>query len=103
VARKRNDERTADSTPAAPTGTVLDVDGGTRWEHAKRRELERCRRELAGARAHLDALVERSRTHGLEVEELEDLGPVTYEIARLRRRDERLTDELAAIAAEWAA
>jgi len=67
----------------------------------KRGELERCRRDLAGARAHLDALVERSRTHGLEVEELEDLGPVSYEIARLRLRDERLVDELAAITAEW--
>ncbi len=79
------------------------MDQGTRWERDKRRELERCRRELAGARAHLDALVERSRTHGLEVEELEDLGPVSYQIARLRLRDERLVDELAAIHAEWAA
>jgi len=77
------------------------VDGGTRWVRDKRGELERCRRDLAGARAHLDALVERSRTHGLEVEELEDLGPVSYEIARLRLRDERLVDELAAITAEW--
>ena len=75
--------------------------GATRWERAKRGELDRCRRELAGARAHLDELVERSRTHGLEVEELEDLGPVSYEIARLRREDERLIDELAAIHAEW--
>ncbi len=67
----------------------------------KRGELEACRRDLAGARAHLDQLVERSRTHGLEVEELEDLGPVSYESARLRLRDERLADELAAITAEW--
>jgi len=77
------------------------MDGGTRWERDKRGELERCRRDLAGARAHLDDLVERSRTTGLEVEELEDLGPVSYEIARLRLRDERLVDELAAITAEW--
>ena len=79
------------------------MDSGRRWERAKREEIARCRRELAGARAHLDELVERSRTEGLEVEELEDLGPVSYEIARLRLVDERLADELAAIAAEWAA
>lgn len=77
--------------------------GQSRWERAKRLELERCRRDLAGARAQLDELVERGRTQGLEVEELEDLGPVSYEIARLRSRNERLADELAAIAAEWAA
>jgi hypothetical protein len=79
------------------------VDGGRPFERAKRDEIARCRRELAGARAHLDALVERSRTEGLEVEELEDLQPVSYEIARLRRVDERLLEELAAISAEWAA
>ena len=91
------------STERPPTGTVHEVGGQSSWERAKRREIERCRTELAGARAPLDALVERSRTHGLEVEELEDLGPVSYEIARLRTRNERLADELAAITAEWAA
>ena len=79
------------------------MDDGRRWERAKREEISRCRRELAGARAHLDALVERGRTEGLEVEELEDLQPVSYEIARLRSVDERLLEELAAISAEWAA
>jgi hypothetical protein len=79
------------------------MDCGTRWERAKRDEIFRCRRELAGARAHLDALVERSRTEGLDDDELEDLQPVTYEIARLRSVDERLLEELAAINAEWAA
>ena len=77
------------------------MSGVPRREQAKGGPVDRRRRELAGARAHLDELVERGRTDGLEVEELEDLGPVSYEIARLRREDERLVDELAAIHAEW--
>lgn len=77
--------------------------GHTAWERRKRDEIRRVRDDLARARATLDALVERSRTQGLEDEELADLGPVTYEIARLRERDERLGEELAAIAAEWIA
>ena len=72
-------------------------------ETAKRAEIQACRRELERARAALTDLVDRSHARGLDVEELEDLGPVSLEIARLRQRNERLADELAAIAAEWAA
>jgi hypothetical protein len=70
---------------------------------AKRRELEDCARDLERARAALTDLIDRSHARGLDVEELEDLGPVSLEIARLRHRGHRLADELAAIRAEWVA
>jgi hypothetical protein len=73
----------------------------TRWERAKHEDLERCRAELRRARARLDALVERHRRFGTADADLEELGPITFEIARLRARDERLSEELAAIRAEW--
>jgi hypothetical protein len=70
---------------------------------AKRLEIAACERDLEAARAALTDLVDRSRETGLDVEKLEDLGPVSFEIARLRLRGHRLADELAAIRAEWAA
>ena len=78
---------------------------GTRtvWERSKRRQLEDCNADLERARTALDQLIRRSREEGLDDEELEDLGPVSLEIARLRNRGHRLADELAAIHAEWAA
>ena len=75
----------------------------SRWEASKRAEIAACERDLERARAALTDLIDRSRAVGLEVEELEDLGPVSLEIARLRHRGHRLADELAAISAEWAA
>ena len=80
------------------------MDGAeTEFVQAKRREIADCRRDLVRARAALDDLIDRSRADGLEVEELEDLGPVSLEISRLRHRSHRLADELAAIQAEWVA
>jgi hypothetical protein len=73
----------------------------TRWERAKQDDLRRCRAELRRARARLDALVERHRRLDVGDAALEELGPITFEIARLRARDERLSEELAAIRAEW--
>jgi hypothetical protein len=70
---------------------------------AKRLEIEACARDLEHARAALTDLVDRSHARGLEVEELEDLGPVSFEIARLRQRGHRLADELAALKGEWVA
>ena len=73
------------------------------WELSKRAEIRACDRDLERARAALTDLVDRSHARGLDIEELEDLGPVSFEIARLRHRSHRLADELAAIAGEWAA
>jgi hypothetical protein len=90
--------------PKPTTGTVCAVGRAfSRWEQAKRDEIAACERDLERARDALTALIDRSREHGLEVEELEDLGPVSLEIARLRERSHRLADELAAIHGEWAA
>ena len=75
----------------------------SRWEQSKRAEIAACERDLVRARDALTDLIDRSRERGLEVEELEDLGPVSLEIARLRHRSHRLADELAAISAEWVA
>ena len=86
------------------TGTVPVVEAGrTRWERDKRRQLADCNADLVRARQALDTLIRDSHERGLDVEELEDLGPVSLEIARLRHRGHRLADELAAIHAEWAA
>ena len=70
---------------------------------AKRVELEACARDLERARAALTDLIDRSHARGIDVEELEDLGPASLEIAALRRRSRRLAEELAALNAEWAA
>ena len=86
------------------SGTFCNVEAGrTRWERDKRRQLEDCNADLTRARAALDRLIRDSHERGLDVEELEDLGPVSLEIARLRNEGHRLADELAAIHAEWAA
>ena len=91
-------------TPRSATGSVRAVGGvPSRWEEAKRAEISACARDLEHARTALTELIDRSRERGLEVEELEDLGPVSLEIARLRHRSHRLADELAAISAEWVA
>ncbi len=85
-------------------GSLAEVDGRrTVWERTTRRQLEDCNADLVRARTALDQLIRRSREQGLDVEELEDLGPVSLEIARLRHRGHRLADELAAIHGEWAA
>jgi hypothetical protein len=72
-------------------------------ELAKRAEIAANERELDRARTALTELVDRSRERGVDLVELEDLGPVSLEINRLRHRNHRLSDELAAISAEWAA
>ncbi len=67
----------------------------------KRDELERCDSALASIRQRLDDAAERTRTFPAD-RELDDLQPLSLEIARLRSRRERLADELAAVEAEWA-
>jgi hypothetical protein len=73
------------------------------YELAKRAEIAACARDLERARAALTDLVGRTHARGHDVDPLEHLGPVSFEIARLRQRSDRLADELAAIAGEWAA
>ena len=67
----------------------------------KRGELALCDETLADARHRLDDAAERTRTFPVD-RELDDLQPLSLEIARLRRRRERLADELVAVEAEWA-
>jgi hypothetical protein len=67
----------------------------------KREELERCDDALAGARSRLDCAAERTREYPAD-RALDDLQPLSLEIARLRGRRARLADELAAVEAEWA-
>lgn len=78
-------------------------DARTEWELAKRAEIAACERDLERARAALTELVGRTHARGHDVDALEHLGPHSLEIARLRQRCDRLADELAAIAGEWAA
>ncbi|HEX2084606.1 MAG TPA: hypothetical protein VHF89_02910 [Solirubrobacteraceae bacterium] len=69
---------------------------------AKREELERCDDALAGARSRLDSAAERTRGYPADLA-LDDLQPLSLEIARLRGRRARLAEELTAVEAEWAA
>ena len=68
---------------------------------AKRDELGRCDDALADARRRLDRAAERTREFPAD-RELDDLHTISLEIARLRRRRDRLAVELEAVAAEWA-
>jgi hypothetical protein len=67
----------------------------------KRDELERCDEALASTRTKLDVAAERTRTFPAD-RELDDLQPLSLEIARLRRRRDRLAAELSAVEEEWA-
>ena len=75
----------------------------TTWERDKREELEECLADLAAARTRLDELVERTRLVGDQGDDLAVVGPISLEIASLRRLADRLGHEMDAIAAEWAA
>ena len=67
---------------------------------AKREELAHCEDALADARSRLDDAAERTRTFPAD-RELDDLQPLSLEIARLRGRRARLAAELSAVEAEW--
>ena len=69
----------------------------------KRIALATCNGLLIRACDELDDLIGRGATGGLEVEEVEDLGPLALRIIELRRRRGRLQAELHAITSEWAA
>jgi len=74
---------------------------GTRITQQKRRALADCNGLIEILSEQLDELVERGRDTGLDVYEVEDLAPLTQRVVMLRRRRERLEDELQAVAAEW--
>ncbi|HEX8207981.1 MAG TPA: hypothetical protein VF587_18095 [Solirubrobacteraceae bacterium] len=67
----------------------------------KRGELTQCDELLAGARGRLDSAAERTRSYPAD-RELDDLQPLSLEIARLRTRRDRIAQELAALEEEWA-
>jgi hypothetical protein len=66
----------------------------------KRGELTRCDAALAGARQRLDDAAERTRGFPAD-RELDDIQPLSLEIARLRTRRDRVAQELEALVAEW--
>lgn len=66
----------------------------------KRDELVRCDEALAGARQRLDTAAERTREFPAD-RELDDLQPLSLEIARLRTRRDRVVQELTALEQEW--
>ena len=66
----------------------------------KRSELERCDDALIDARTRLDHAAERTRGFPAD-RELDDLQPLSLEIARLRTRRDRIAQELAALEEEW--
>jgi hypothetical protein len=80
----------------------VEVHAGMRIAREKRIALATCNGLLTRACDELDDLLGRGATDGLEVEDVEDLGPLALRVIELRRRRNRLQDELAAISGEWA-
>jgi len=68
----------------------------------KRLALANCNGLLVRACDELDDLMGRGATRGLDIEEVEDLGPLALRVVQLRKRRRRLEAELAAISGEWA-
>jgi hypothetical protein len=66
----------------------------------KRDELHGCDDALTDARSRLDRAAQRTREYPAD-RELDDLHTISLEIARLRRRRDRLAAELVAVEAEW--
>jgi hypothetical protein len=75
---------------------------GVQIERQKRLALANCNGLLIRACDELDDLIGRGASQGLDVEEVEDLGPLAMRVVQLRQRRRRLQAELHAIAAEWA-
>jgi hypothetical protein len=75
---------------------------GMRITRAKRMALATCNGLLIRACDELDELMNRGANSGLDVEEVEDIGPLAMRIVELRRQRRRLEAELHAITTEWA-
>jgi len=78
------------------------IPAGARITQAKRVALADCDGLLKRTSDELERLVKRSRESGLDVYEVEEVLPLTQRLLGLRRRRERLEDELHAVASEWA-
>jgi hypothetical protein len=74
---------------------------GARIERKKRLALANCTGLLVRACGELDDLIGRGASVGLEVEDVEELGPLALRVVQLRHRLDRLVAELQAISAEW--
>ena len=74
---------------------------GARIERKKRLALANCNGLLVRACDELDDLIGRGASVGLEVEDVEELGPLALRVVQLRHRRDRLVAELQAISAEW--
>ena len=74
---------------------------GLRITRDKRLALANCNGLLIRACDELDHLMGRGVSRGLQVEDVEELGPLAMRVIELRRHRRRLETELHAIAAEW--
>lgn len=77
------------------------VTTGLRLARDKRLALANCNGLLIRACDELDAVMGRGASRGLQVEDVEELGPLAMRVIELRRHRRRLETELHAIAAEW--
>jgi hypothetical protein len=77
--------------------------GGLRITRDKRLALANCNGLLVRACDELDDLMGRGFSGGLDLDEVEDIGPLALRIVELRRHRRRLEAELDAIHGEWAA
>lgn len=74
---------------------------GVRIEREKRLALANCNGLLIQAVDQLDDLMGRGASEGLEIEDVEEMGPLALRVMHLQRRRRRLQAELAAISGEW--
>ena len=72
-----------------------------RLTREKRLAIANCNGLLIRATDELDDLLGRGSSTGLEVEDVEELGPLAQRVIDLRRHRRRLEAELRAISAEW--
>ena len=72
-----------------------------RLTREKRLAIANCNGLLVRACDELDDLLGRGSSTGLEIEDVEDLGPLAMRVIELRRRRRRLEAELRAISGEW--
>ena len=74
-----------------------------RIAHEKRLALANCNGLLVRASDELDELMGRGASAVLGTRDLDGLGPLAMRVVELRRRRNRLEEELRAITSEWAA
>jgi hypothetical protein len=75
---------------------------GARLTREKRLALANCSGLLVRACDELDDTMGRGAARRLEIDDVEELGPLAQRVIELRRHRRRLEMELHAIASEWA-